>query len=93
MKYKSIRYSKKFYLGNFTDEELAVEIELSSDDDPVESMSHAKKYVAMMSTRGQRELEAALSIIKNHNRHTAEDVAQAKKVIKEAQKLFPELIK
>lgn len=82
MRITSINYSRVFSLGNYENEKIGVEVELSSQDDPQKSLDEAKKFVDLSSKNFKSKLDSAKMILRNPDDYLVKEVRDAKEFLR-----------
>ncbi|MFN0276780.1 MAG: hypothetical protein ACKVPJ_13620 [Chitinophagales bacterium] len=95
MKITSISYSKVFNLGNYSNEKIGVEIEISEVDDPVACHLEAVKYVEKAHLFQQQlpKYTTALKVIKDTDNYTGFQRKDANAIIEDFEKNFSDFLK
>lgn len=91
---KSVTYSKVFSLGNYENEKIGVEIELAENENPIDALFEAKKYVEKSHIFNQRypEYERAQQIVKDEENFTGKQRKQAESFISDFEHNFNDFI-
>lgn len=94
MKIKNVIYHKVFSLGNYENEKIGIELELGEDENPIDALFEAKKYVEKSHLFNQRyhEYERAQSVVKDEENFTGKQRKQAEQFIQEFEFNFNEFI-
>lgn len=94
MKPKTITYSKVFSLGNYENEKIGIEIELGENENPIDALFEAKKYVEKSHLFNQRyhEYERAKLIVKDEDNFTGKQRKQAETFIEDFEHNFNDFI-
>ena len=82
MRITSINYSRVFSLGNYENEKIGVEIELSSHDDPKKSLDEARKFVDLSSKNFAAKMESAKMVLRNPDDYLVKEVRDAKEFLR-----------
>lgn len=81
MKCTRIYYEKCFNLGNYQNEKVGVEVELSDDDTASEAMKSAQKFVEQNTTKENHNLDRAKQIVAQPDNYSYSDVIKAKQTL------------
>jgi uncharacterized protein (DUF2225 family) len=84
MKAKSIYYKKLFNLGNYTNEEIGIELEIEQGEKAADVLKAAKSFVESMdpTKAEEKKYQKALAILENKGRYLYAEVEEAEKVVK-----------
>lgn len=94
MNVKNVIYQKVFSLGNYENEKIGIEIELSENENPIDALFEAKKYVekAHLFNKRYYEYERAKSIVKDDDNYTGKQRKQAEEFISDFEFNFNDFI-
>ncbi len=94
MKVTKVIYHKVFSLGNYENEKIGTEIEIGENENPVDALFEAKKYVEKSHLFNQRyhEYERAQQIVKDEENFTGKQRKQAEQFISDFENNFNEFI-
>lgn len=94
MNVKNVIYQKVFSLGNYENEKIGIEIEVSENENPIDALFEAKKYVEKAHLFNKRyfEYERAKSIVKDDENYTGKQRKQAEEFISDFEFSFNEFI-
>lgn len=91
-KITKISYSKVFNLGDFQNEKIGAEVELSPGDDAAKALTEVKKFVEFSSSTFTEKYNQAKKIIENQGDHTINRVNAARDFVKEVETYSNNLI-
>ncbi len=91
-KITTISYSKVFNLGDFQNEKIGVEVELSPGDDATKALTEAKKFVEFSSSTFIDKYNQCKKIVENQGDYTINKVNAARDFIKEVDTYSTNLI-
>jgi hypothetical protein len=94
MKVKNVSYSKVFPLGGYSNEKIGVEIEVGENENPVEALFEAKKYVerSHLFNKQYRDYEEAQRIIKDEANFTGNQRKQANTFVEDFEANFNDFL-
>lgn len=94
MKTKNVIYQKVFSLGNFENEKIGIEIEVEENENPIDALFEAKKYVEKSHLFNKRyyEYERAKNIVNDDDNYTGKQRKQAEDFIQEFEFNFNEFL-
>lgn len=94
MNVKNVIYQKVFSLGNYENEKIGIEIEVSENENPIDALFEAKKYVekAHLFNKRYYEYERAKSIVKDDDNYTGKQRKQAEEFISDFEFNFNDFI-
>jgi len=85
MKATKIIYKRLFNLGNYSHEEIGIEIEIEKGEKADDVLKRAKQFILAQDPKNEneRKYNEALSIVKYKQNHSWQDVVDAEKSIEE----------
>lgn len=94
MQTKQVSYAKVFSLGNYENEKIGVEIEIGQDENPIDALFEAKKYVEKAHVFNQRypEYVRAQEIMKDEENFTGKQRKQAEVFVSDFEHNFNDFI-
>lgn len=85
MKATRIYYEKCINLGNYQNEKIGVEVELAENENAVQALDAAKKFVESNNNGSNAKLSRAKEVVENKDRYSYVQVVEAENLLKESQ--------
>ncbi len=94
MKVTKVMYNKVFSLGNYENEKIGVEIEVGENENPVEALFEAKKYVerSHLFNKQYKQYEEAQRVVNDDANHTGNQRKQANTFIEDFEANFKDFL-
>lgn len=94
MKVKNVSYSKVFPLGGYSNEKIGVEIEVGENENPVEALFEAKKYVerSHLFNKQYNDYEEARKVMKDEANYNGNQRKQANTFVEDFEANFKDFL-
>ena len=84
MKAKKIYYKRLFNLGNFSNEEIGIELEIEEGEKAIEALQKAKQFVSGLDPQNEKERKynEAIDVLKNKESYNYKKVIESQEIVK-----------